>query len=185
LSARKIPISQGIPTGSKGDIRKPSALIMAILLFFSLLSILTGLLGYKYYDRVISKHMPVFFCLIPAMTASLILIALAFFFNRLRIRKIIPSAPAQVPVYDSWMPPELVEKKRKTAISRMKEKRNENISFLKEIEEQRKDGLITEKIYSDLHKDHTLQLRVIDGALMQLEDLPVRPGGQGRERNKE
>ena len=168
-----------------GQIRKPSALIMIILLFLSILFILIGLLGYKYYERVISKQMPVFFCLIPAMTVSLIFLALAFFFNRLRIRKINPSAPIQGPVYNSWMPPEMVEKKRKMAVERMREKREENIRFLEEIEEQRKDGLLTGKIYSDLKRDHTLQLRVIDGALMQLEDLPTRSGDRVNRREKD
>ena len=83
------------------------------------------------------------------------------------------------------MPPELVEKKRKMAVERMREKREENIKFLKEIEEQRKDGLITENIYADLYKDHTLQLRVIDGALMQLEKLPAQPGGKTKGWKKE
>lgn len=173
LCARKIPISQAIPTGSRGEIRKPSSFIIVILLFLSVLFILVGLLGYKYYDSVISKHMSVFFCLIPSMAMSLILIAAAFFFNKLRIRKIIPSSTNLPPLHNSWMPPEQVEKKRKMAVERMKEKRDENIKFLKEIKEQRKDGLLTEKIYCDLRKDHTLQLRVIDGVLMQLDDLPT------------
>lgn len=167
-----------------GDpIRKPSAFIMVILLSLSLFFILIGLLGYKYYDRVISKNMPVFFCLVPALAVSLCLLGLAFFFNRLRIRKIVPSAPA--PALNSWLPPELVEKKRRMAVERMKEKRDENVRFLEEIEEQRKDGLLSEKIYLDLKRDHTLQLRVIDGALVQLEDLPVQPATREKAREKE
>ena len=185
MSARKIPISQGIHMDPKDPIRKPSGFIMVILLFLSLFFILIGLLGYKYYDRVISKHMSFFFCLIPAMTMSLILLAAAFFFNKLRIRKVIPSTPNFSTSQSSWMPPELVEKKRKMAVERMREKREENIKFLKEIEEQRKDGLITENIYADLYKDHTLQLRVIDGALMQLEKLPAQPGGKTKGWKKE
>ena len=152
-----------------GEVRKPSLLISFLCFFIGLLLILMGLFGYRYYDRVISKHMPVFFCVIPAMTLAAAFLALGIIINRLRIRKIVPSV-TPVDAHNAWIPPELKKKNRQEAIDRLKVKRKEMRSFLRDIKEQKKDGLITPGTYKKLQTNYSLQLRVVEGALGQLEE---------------
>ena len=127
-----------------------------------------GLLGYRYYDTVISKHMPVFFCLIPAMTLAVAFLALGIIMNRLRIRKVVPPVTT-AGAHRTRIPPELEKKNRQEAIEGLKVKRKETRSFLRDIEDQREDGLITDSTYKKLKTNYSLQLRVIEGALGQLE----------------
>ena len=70
---------------------------------------------------------------------------------------------------NTWIPPELREKNQEEAVKRLKVKRKETRKFLRDIEEQRKDGLLTENTYKNLKIDYSLQLRVIEGTLVQLD----------------
>ncbi len=176
LCARKLPIYRGDPQAHKGNIRRPASFITLIFIFIAILGILIGLLGYKYYDSVISKNMPVFFCVIPAAGVTIISIVIAILVNRLRIRKVNPFAPASTPAQQQWIPPELAEKNRVKTIETMKRKRTETSTFLKDLREQREEGLLSEKVYTVLNRDYSVQLKIINNALEQLEKVEG-PGG--------
>ena len=176
MCARKLPIYRGNPQSPKDSIRRPATFITLIFIFLSMLGVLVGLLGYKYYDSVISKNMSIFFCVIPAAGVTLVSLAAAILINKLRIRKVIPFSPASAPVHRQWIPPELAEKKRTETIETMKEKRKETSAFLKELREQREEGLLSEKIYSVLNHDYSVQLKIIDNALEQLEKVDGEGG---------
>ncbi len=168
MCARKIPSGEVDRGTAGGGIRKPSALLTVIFFAISMLSILGGIIGYRYYHRIVEKNQPVFFCLLPAVALAIITLAIAIFLNRLRIRKVAPLNQFMQPPSGVWVPPEMAAKRKEETLRNMRDKHLETTRFLTDIEEQHSDGLLSERTYETLKKDYTIQLHVIEGVLSQL-----------------
>ncbi len=174
----------GLSSGTKkknGGARQfyigPKGLIFFLL---ALLVLCAGFIGYLEYDRLVKPYFEIYFCCIPAMIIAVILLFFGFATRVSTIHNLRFRSKGPPPTTDRTEPYASNEKEILDSSGRRKyepttltktdlttQKQN-LVNFLKDLDDQNKDGLIMDSTYINLKNKYKRELSSLN---TQLKDL--------------